>query len=103
MIFDVLWLDGHLLIERPHTERRAVLERLDLRGPAWQTPPVSRDDGQAALDTSRKLGFDVVIAKRSDSRYEPGRRSRSWLEISVTSATRRSRQPARRGRASGKA
>ena len=41
MVFDVLWLDGHSTCELPYTDRRAVLERLGLAGPAWQTPPTA--------------------------------------------------------------
>jgi bifunctional non-homologous end joining protein LigD len=37
--FDLLYLDGRLLVGRPWAERRARLEALGLAGPAWQTTP----------------------------------------------------------------
>jgi hypothetical protein len=49
MVFDVLWLDGHSTCELPYTDRRAVLERLRLAGPAWQTPPTAYGTGAHAL------------------------------------------------------
>ncbi len=80
MIFDLLWFDGHRLIEVPYVERRALLDRLSPRGPAWDTPPNGLD-GASAFSTSMELGFEGVIAKRLDSKYEPGRRSTAWRKV----------------------
>src|SRR3954454_21680131 len=38
-VFDVLFLDGRPLLDRPYTGRRAELERLALSGDHVQTPP----------------------------------------------------------------
>jgi bifunctional non-homologous end joining protein LigD len=89
MVFDVLWLGGHSTCELPYTERRALLERLALAGPSWQTPPttfgaVGQEAGQAVLDASRALGLEGVVAKRVDSPYRPGRRSDSWRKVKTT-------------------
>ena len=81
MVFDVCWLDGRRTTGLPYTDRRRLVEALELAGPSWQTPPVNTDDGELALDTSRDLGFEGIIAKRLDSVYEPGRRSSAWLKI----------------------
>ena len=81
MIFDLLWVDGRLIIELPYTERRRVLEVLGPSRSTWQTPPASTEDGDAALATSRELGLEGVVAKRLDSVYEPGRRSSAWRKI----------------------
>lgn len=80
MIFDLLWFDGHSLTELPYLERRALLDRLRPRGPAWDTPPNGLD-GASAFSTSKELGFEGVIAKRLDSTYEPGRRSTAWRKV----------------------
>jgi bifunctional non-homologous end joining protein LigD len=82
MLFDVLWLDGHSVLELPYTERRRLLERLGLAGPAWQTPPTTiGPGGQAVLDAARNLGLEGVVAKRLDSTYQPGRRSDAWRKV----------------------
>jgi bifunctional non-homologous end joining protein LigD len=39
VVFDLLSLDGRLLLDRPWQQRRAQLEALELIGPAWQTSP----------------------------------------------------------------
>ncbi len=81
MIFDILWVDGNLTTELPYTERRRVLEALGPSGSRWQTPPASNESGEAALATSRELGLEGIVAKRVDSRYEPGRRSPFWRKV----------------------
>jgi bifunctional non-homologous end joining protein LigD len=89
MLFDVLWLAGRSTCELPYTERRMLLERLELAGSSWQTPPttfgaVGKGAGDAVLETSRTLGLEGVVAKRVDSPYRPGRRSDSWRKVKTT-------------------
>jgi bifunctional non-homologous end joining protein LigD len=79
MVFDVLALDGEDLRRRPYTERRAILESLDLAD-GWVVPPVS-DDGPAMMATSLEFGLEGVIAKRAASRYSSGRRGRDWIKV----------------------
>ncbi len=38
MLFDLLWLDGHSLMELPYRDRRELLGELRLAGTSWQTP-----------------------------------------------------------------
>jgi bifunctional non-homologous end joining protein LigD len=84
VIFDLLWLSGESLIDRPYVERRARLEGLGLQGAAWQTPAFQRGDGARLLAASREQGLEGVVAKRLDSRYEPGRRSGAWVKVKNT-------------------
>ena len=79
--FDLLALDGRPTMDLPYTERRALLEGLALAGPRWQVPLYHVDDGPSVLQASREAGLEGVVAKRLDSRYEPGRRSRCWLKL----------------------
>jgi bifunctional non-homologous end joining protein LigD len=81
IVFDLLWRDGELLTGLPYSERRRALEALGAGGTRWQIPPASTERGDAALDTSRELGLEGIVAKRLDSRYESGRRSSSWQKI----------------------
>ncbi|HYU60693.1 MAG TPA: non-homologous end-joining DNA ligase [Solirubrobacterales bacterium] len=81
MAFDLLYLAGRVLFDAPYTERRIALESLELAGPHWQTPSHHVGDGAALLEASRERGLEGIIAKRLDSRYLPGRRSRTWLKV----------------------
>jgi bifunctional non-homologous end joining protein LigD len=81
LVFDLLHLDGRSLLDVPYDERRAVLEQLPIAGDHWQVPPAFPGDGQAVLDATRAQGMEGVVAKRRDSRYEPGRRSDCWVKV----------------------
>src|SRR5205085_5083561 len=83
-IFDLLYLDGHSLLELPYSERRKRLEELDLRGPAWRVPSAHGGDGARLLEATAAQGLEGIVAKRLDSRYEPGRRSGAWLKVKNT-------------------
>src|SRR3954451_2990605 len=76
--FDVLYLDGKPLLDRPYDERRALLETLPL-----QIPPSFPGDGAAVLEAARAQGLEGVVAKKRDARYEPGRRSPCWIKVRV--------------------
>ena len=81
MIFDLLYLDGRSLMRLPYEERRRMLDELELSGPHWRVPSYHVGQGRALLEASREQGLEGVIAKRLDSIYEPGRRSRAWLKV----------------------
>jgi bifunctional non-homologous end joining protein LigD len=80
VIFDLLWLDGHSTMPLPYAERRRILLDLGLSGAAWQTPPHEVGDGAATMEVTERFGLEGVVAKRLDSPYEPGRRSRAWMK-----------------------
>jgi bifunctional non-homologous end joining protein LigD len=80
-VFDLLEVDGEPLIDLPLSERRERLEQLlDRRN---QTVRLSEafDDGNALLQAAKQQRLEGIMAKRLDSRYLPGRRTRDWLKI----------------------
>ncbi len=82
LAFDLLHLDGLWLLDAPYRQRRALLEALHLDGPHWQTPPsFTGVPGREVLAVSVAHSLEGVVAKRLDSRYEPGRRSSSWVKV----------------------
>jgi bifunctional non-homologous end joining protein LigD len=86
VLFDLLYLDGRSTMGLPYRERRVLLEQLELSGPAWTTPALQVGDGEGLLAASAARGLEGVIAKRLDSRYEPGRRAGGWVKIKNTSS-----------------
>ena len=80
-IFDLLHLDGETLMALPYEQRRERLEALGLGGPAWRVPAVQRGAGRRLLEATEQQGLEGVVAKRLDSRYEPGRRTGAWIKI----------------------
>ncbi|PYG01582.1 ATP-dependent DNA ligase LigD ligase module /ATP-dependent DNA ligase LigD phosphoesterase module /ATP-dependent DNA ligase LigD polymerase module [Georgenia satyanarayanai] len=83
MLFDALAVDGTSLLRRTYDERREALEEVvDPSGCALvEIPPAFDGDLEAAVAASRQWRLEGVVAKRRDSAYTPGRRSRSWLKI----------------------
>jgi bifunctional non-homologous end joining protein LigD len=81
VIFDLLWLDGHSLMDHHYAERRARLTELGLSGESWQTPDHVVGHGAELLKASVEQRLEGVVAKRLDSTYQPGRRPGSWVKI----------------------
>jgi bifunctional non-homologous end joining protein LigD len=81
LIFDLLHLDGRSLLDLPYTQRRELLDGLELAGESWQTPPAFEGNGAQAVRASQKQGLEGVVAKRLTSRYRPGRRSPDWVKV----------------------
>jgi bifunctional non-homologous end joining protein LigD len=84
MAFDLLWLDGVSLMDRPYLERRAALRALLADGERWQVPDHVVGGGAELLAATREQGLEGIVAKRADSPYEPGRRSGAWRKIKNT-------------------
>jgi bifunctional non-homologous end joining protein LigD len=82
VVFDLLHLDGHDLTGVPLVDRHRLLEQVLDPGPSWRTSPL-HDDGAALLAAAHERGLEGVIAKRLDSAYEPGKRTRAWLKVKV--------------------
>jgi bifunctional non-homologous end joining protein LigD len=85
MLFDILELNGQSLLRKTYLQRRAALEKLvrPSAGSRIQVPPVFEGDLSAAIQTSGQLQLEGVVAKRRNSTYQPGQRSRSWLKIKL--------------------
>ena len=83
LIFDLLHEDGRDLMPLPYLKRRERLSKLDLNGSSWHTPEHQVGEGQLLLDAARERGLEGVLAKRTDSRYEPGVRSGAWVKVKV--------------------
>ena len=81
VIFDLLWLDGHPLMDLPYTERRERLAALKLDGDGFQTPENVIGQGAQLLAMCAERGLEGVVAKALDSAYQPGLRPRSWVKV----------------------
>jgi bifunctional non-homologous end joining protein LigD len=80
--FDLLYLEGHSLMESTYDERRAQLESLGLSGETFLTTDAFRDvSGSEILAASVANGLEGVVAKRRSSPYRPGRRSPDWTKV----------------------
>jgi bifunctional non-homologous end joining protein LigD len=82
-VFDCLERNGERLIERPLAERRKELEAIV---PAKGRDSIIRSrrlsaSGLRAFETAKRKGWEGIISKDESSRYQPGKRSKSWLKV----------------------
>jgi bifunctional non-homologous end joining protein LigD len=83
VLFDLLELDSEPLIGLPLAERRERLARLVNQSAGAVLLSPQFEDGEALLVAAREQGLEGVVAKRVDSRYQPGRRSMDWRKVKV--------------------
>lgn len=80
MVFDLLEHNGDAVVDRSLTDRRAVLESLELPVGAVVSP-LTHAEGTALFGAVVDRGLEGIVAKRSRSRYRPGVRSPDWRKI----------------------
>ena len=87
VVFDMLRDGRAALVARPGSDRRARLEALfdDAADPDDATIALSdmSTRGASMLAKARKAGWEGIIAKRTDARYQPGARSDAWLKLKL--------------------
>lgn len=80
-VFDVLHLGGSSTVDLAYTRRRGMLDDLGLDDDVTETPPFWTDDaGKDLMRSAGELGLEGVVAKRLESRYQPGARSHWWIK-----------------------
>jgi bifunctional non-homologous end joining protein LigD len=83
--FDVIACRGRSLLRVPLSERRRLLK--DLLKPQAPGPigvsDVFESDPENLITIVREYGFEGIVAKRTNSCYEPGKRNGAWLKYKV--------------------
>ena len=85
ILFDILVDGDDVLIKEPWSERRArLLKRVGKRvTPQLRVTESIEGDGKKMLEKARHQGWEGILAKRIDSPYVPGKRSRDWLKLKI--------------------
>jgi len=81
--FDLLYLDGRILMGERLEERKRLLKEILKESPRLKYSDHVEGDGEAWFSAAKEKGIEGVIAKKKGSRYEPGERSAEWLKIRV--------------------
>jgi bifunctional non-homologous end joining protein LigD len=78
--FDLLHFAGVNVRTAPYGDRRRYLSQCLLPAAHLQLVHAS-DDAEQLYAAAVDHGFEGIVAKRLDSPYQPGRRSRAWLKL----------------------
>ncbi len=84
-LFDLLWLESRDLTGLPLSERRALLQSIVPPGDILRFSEGFETGGKEFFAKARQLGLEGIVAKRTDSLYIPGARTRDWLKIKAAS------------------
>jgi DNA ligase-1 len=81
-LFDVIYLDGKLLIDTPCEERWGILEGLVEHGLlAERIVTADAEEAKKLMDASIQAGHEGLMAKDLQSTYTPGVRGKKWFKI----------------------
>ena len=82
--FDILHLDGRLLVDRPLAERKELLRGAMKWGGPVALSEFVEGQGKAMFEWAREQDLEGIMAKRKDSPYIPGMRTDNWLKVKNT-------------------
>ncbi|MEE2523578.1 ATP-dependent DNA ligase [Pseudarthrobacter sp. J75] len=89
LLFDLLYDGGTDLRAMPMRRRRKRLETFygeageSLAGVSIELSPVLDEDVEDLLESAAELGLEGIMAKRADTRYVSGQRTRTWIKLKL--------------------
>jgi DNA ligase D-like protein (predicted ligase)/DNA ligase D-like protein (predicted 3'-phosphoesterase) len=81
IVFDILENNGEPLTERPLLERKSILKASLRDGEHIIVSSYIVGDGEAYFEAALLKGLEGVVAKRLESPYRQGKRSKEWLKV----------------------
>ncbi|MDQ6814463.1 MAG: non-homologous end-joining DNA ligase, partial [Bacteroidota bacterium] len=79
-LFDLLWLNGYDTTQSMLTQRKTLLKQILPENDLIKYSD-DFDDGALLFDQVKAMGLEGMIAKRKDSKYQPGKRVKDWLKL----------------------
>src|SRR4051812_3492704 len=80
-VFDILWYEGKNLMDLPLIDRKAILKDVLPKDDIIKVSDHFLESGIEFYETAKKMGLEGIIAKKTDSVYYAGDRSKEWLKI----------------------
>ncbi len=81
--FDLLYLDGRLLLNVPLEDRKRLLKSVLKEHSRVRFAAHVVGEGEAFYEAAKDNGLEGMIAKLRRSRYEPGKRTTAWLKLKI--------------------
>jgi bifunctional non-homologous end joining protein LigD len=81
VVFDVLHLDGKDLVNLPLIERKRILNAKVEESDKLLISVFVEEKGKEFFEKAKAKGLEGIMAKKINSVYEIGKRSKNWLKI----------------------
>ena len=80
-LFDILWYDGYDLTGVPLSQRREVLKQIIPPEGPLRVSENFDVSGKELMTLAGNMGLEGIVAKKENSLYLPGQRTRDWMKI----------------------
>jgi DNA ligase-1 len=83
-VYDLLYLDGSILLNEPLSKRRRILESLEFDNPikiSYMKKVKNADEIEELFNLSKKIGHEGLVLKDPSSYYTPGKRGKRWVKL----------------------
>ena len=80
-VFDLPYLDGKDLTGLPLWKRRALLRKVLSENEVVRFSETVESDAKRFFELATQKGLEGIVAKRKDSAYRPGQRTKAWIKI----------------------
>jgi bifunctional non-homologous end joining protein LigD len=81
VVFDIIYLDGNTLIDKPFRKRNELLHTLIESEDPIVLTDTFKGQGKSLFDVVKQKEFEGIVAKKLDSPYQIGKKSDNWLKI----------------------
>ena len=79
--FDILYYQDELVTGRPLTERKKLLKKAVRENERIAISRTVEEKGRAFFEAAKAMDLEGIVAKRKDSPYIMGTRSKDWIKI----------------------
>jgi bifunctional non-homologous end joining protein LigD len=80
-VFDILWYDGKDTTQLPLKERKEILKNILPESPNIKLSESFETNGLEFFKLAEEMSLEGIMAKKSDSVYVEGIRTKDWLKI----------------------
>ena len=81
--YDILYLDGKDLTDKPLTERKVMLNKAVTEGHGLSVSRYIEKNGKDFFELAKQEQLEGIVAKKKDGLYHIGKRTHDWVKIKV--------------------
>lgn len=78
--FDILYYKDEFLLQEPLIKRKKLLSKVVKESPRLTISRYIEKQGIALFEITKEKGLEGIVAKRKDSKYYSGKRTKDWIK-----------------------